>query len=238
MPPFDYALPARLFCVPVACALARPNIEINRRLKKTTLQMFREQTTSEGDLIARPALGGRMICESCPSIDMRQWHRQGRLFPGQQFSWLWTRGAEPVGSITVRAEDAAVVLSYRSCRPGSSEWKSNRQWVPIRLTACHFGSVRPWFVCPAYCNGRHCGRRAGILYFAGELFACRRCHGLSYASQQQTPLDRRLEQARKIRMRLGGGVDLLEPLPGKPKGMHRRTFLRLQARAEAAMSGR
>ena len=85
---------------------------------------------------------------------------------------------------------------------------------------------------------RYCGRRAAILYGADELFACRRCYGLSYASQQQMPLHRGLEQARNIRMRLGGSADLLEPFPGKPKGMHKRTFLRLRARAEAAMSGR
>ena len=58
---------------------------------------------------------------------------------------------------------------------------------------------------------------------------------MSYASQQQTALDRRIEQARKIGMRLGGSVDLLEPFPQRPKGMHRRTFQRLRARAEAAI---
>ena len=183
-------------------------------------------------------LGGRTTCESCPSIDVREWRRKGLLRIGQEFSWSWRRGGEPAGNITVRVEDASVVLSYRSCRPGSSEWKSIQQRVPIRLTACHFGGVRPWFVCSVHCNGRYCERRAAILYCAGELFACRRCYGLSYASQQQTALDRGLEQARKIRMRLGGGVDLLEPFPGRPKRMHRRTFLRLRARAETAMSGR
>ena len=188
--------------------------------------------------MGRPALGGRMIYNSCPSIDVREWQRKGLLRTGQEFSWSWRRGGDAAGSITVRVENAAVVLGYRSCRSGSNEWKSIQQRVPIRLTACHFGGVRPWFVCPAYCNGRYCGRRAAILYCAGELFACRQCYGLSYASQQQTALDRGLEQARKIRMRLGGGVDLLEPFPGRPKRMHRRTFLRLRARAETAMSGR
>jgi hypothetical protein len=175
-----------------------------------------------------------MTCESCPSVDVRQWQRKGRLYPGQQFSWSWTRGAEPAGSIAVRVESDAVVLNYRAESSGSGEWKSVQQRVPIRLTACHLGGQRPWFVCSVYCNGRCCGRRAAILYCAGELFACRRCYDLSYASQRQTALHRGLEQARKIRMRLGGSADLLEPFPAKPKGMHRRTFQRLQARAEAA----
>jgi hypothetical protein len=181
----------------------------------------------------RPALGGRMTCESCTFIDVRRWHREGRLYPGQQFSWSWRRGGEAAGSITVRVETAAVFLSYR-CSSGSGRWKSIEQRVPIRLTACHFGGVRPWFMCSVYCDGRYCGRRAAILYGAGELFACRRCYGLSYASQQQTALYRGIEQARKIRMRLGGSADLLEPFPVRPKGMHRRTFTRLRARAQAA----
>ena len=100
---------------------------------------------------------------------------------------------------------------------GASSQKSIEQRVPIGATACHLGGVRPWFICSVYSNGHHCGRRAAILYCTGDLFACRRCYDLSYASQQQTPLHRRLEQALKIRMRLGGGVDLLEPFPARPK---------------------
>jgi len=42
-----------------------------------------------------------------------------------------------------------------------------------------YGSPQPLQFCR---NGRYCGRRAAILYGAGELFACRRCYGLSYAS--------------------------------------------------------
>ena len=54
------------------------------------------------------------------------------------------------GSITVQVECAAVLLSYRSCYSGSDDWKSIQQRVPIRLTACHLGGVRPWFVCSVY----------------------------------------------------------------------------------------
>ena len=68
--------------------------------------------------------------------------------------------------------------------------------------------------------------------------ACRRCYGLAYQSQQQTAQHRRLGKARKIGMRLGGTADLLEPFPPRPNGMHRRTFQRLRAHAEAAVFGR
>ena len=40
---------------------------------------------------------------------------------------------------------------------------------------------------------------------------------MAYESQQQTARHRGLEQAQKIRMRLGGGVDLLAPF-AKAKG--------------------
>jgi hypothetical protein len=207
----------------------------SRVARPVGLQRKGSRRPSRHRRMARPTLGGGATCESCPSIDVREWHRQGRLQSGQQFSWSWTCGGESAGSISERVESAAVVLRYRSCSSGSSECKAIEQRVPISLTTCHLGGVRPWFLCPVYCDSRYCGRRAAILYCAGDLFACRRCYRLLYASQQQTPLHRALEQARKIRTRLGGSADLLEPFPAKPKGMHRRTFQRLRARAEASM---
>ena len=132
------------------------------------------------------------------SIDVRRWHREGLLRAGQLFSSSSMRGGEPARSIRVRTERDAVILTYRSGSWGASESKSIEQRVPIAWTACHLGGQRPWFVCPVYCNGRYCGRRAAVLYGAGELFACRRCYGLAYASQQETPM-RGISQAQKIR---------------------------------------
>jgi hypothetical protein len=106
----------------------------------------------KGHLMARPFLGA-LTCESCPWIDVRQWHREARLCPGQQFSWSWTRDREPAGTITVRVESTAVVLNYRCDSSGSGEWKSMQQKVPIILTTCHLGGQRPWFVCSVYGNG-------------------------------------------------------------------------------------
>jgi hypothetical protein len=184
--------------------------------------------------MARPAYGGRTTCESCTSIDVRRWHREGRLRAGQHFSCSWTRGGQTAGSIAVRSESEAVVLIYRSRSWGASAWKLIEQRVPIAWTACHLGGQRPWFVCSISCNGRYCGRRAALLYGAGELFACRRCYGLAYASQQEAPRHRGMSRAQKIRMRLGGSANLCRPFPEKPKRMHWRTYLKLRARSMAA----
>jgi len=92
-------------------------------------------------------LAGRATCESCISIDVRRWHREGRLDPGLSFSSSWIRGGELSASIDVHAETDAVVLMYRARGWGDGEWKPLEQRIPIIWTACHFGGHRPWFVC-------------------------------------------------------------------------------------------
>jgi hypothetical protein len=65
-----------------------------------------------------------------------------------------------------------------------------------------------------------------VLYAAGELFACRCCCGLAYASQQKDPLVRNVSRLQKIRARLGGPCDLFGPIPERPRGMWKRTYER------------
>jgi hypothetical protein len=65
----------------------------------------------------------------------------------------------------------------------------------------------------------------------GSVFACRRCHDLAYRSQSQTAANRAVVEARKLRVRLGGGPSLLDPLPKRPPRMHRRSYYRLFAMA-------
>jgi hypothetical protein len=162
------------------------------------------------------------------------WQRQGRLRDHQCFSWWWTRGGEPSGNINVRTEEHAVVLIYRVRSHGETEWKDIEQRVLITWTTCHLGGRRPWFVCSVYKSGRYCGRRVAVLYGEGQLFACRGCYGLAYSSQQQSPRDRNLSRAQKIRMKLGGSPSLLEPFPPRPRRMHTRTYVRLKARSQAS----
>jgi len=124
----------------------------------------------------------------------------------------------------------AVVLTYRARGWVDGEWKSVEQRVPITWTACHFGGHRPWFVCPVY----HCGRRVALLYGTGELFACRCCSGLAYASQREALWFRDVDKAQKMRMRLGGSTVMSEAFPNKPKGMHWQTYERLRRAHDTA----
>jgi hypothetical protein len=102
--------------------------------------------------------------------------------------------------------------------------KTIEQRVPITWSPCHFGGRRPWFRCVVKSNGRYCGRRVALLYGAGEFFACRRCYGLAYESQQESLRHRGLAKARKIRARLGGSANIFDDFPERPKGMHRRIW--------------
>jgi hypothetical protein len=162
------------------------------------------------------------------SMDIRHWQREGVLKLGCSFSFTWSRNGEVIASIQARGECDRVWLTYRH-RRNDGPWKDEHYPVTVEWTPCHFGGSRPWFRCPA--SG--CGQRVAILY-GGEIFACRHCHRLAYQSQREAPHGRALSQAQAIRVKLGGSPSLAEPFPPKPKGMHRRTYERLHAKADQA----
>ena len=157
----------------------------------------------------------RGTIEGCMSIDVRSWHREGRLHAGQCFShpptWMW----QPTEGIAVLTKADAVYLMFRSRFWQRDYGPTITQRIPIAWTSCTLGGRRPWFRCEAYSD---CGRRVALLYSAGGVFACRHCYGLVYDCQNETPWVRSFRRARKIRMRLGTGFSFAEPFPDKPPG--------------------
>ena len=100
---------------------------------------------------------------------------------------------------------AAPILRHRPRRPGADRQRSSLS---------------------ALLSSTRSRRRSGARAPASAV----RC----YASQQEIPVRRAMRRAQKIKMRLGGSDDPLEPFPQKPRVMHRRTYRRLREQARAA----
>src|SRR5437763_13499227 len=96
--------------------------------------------------MARYAGGGKNTVESCPYLDVREWHRRGCFRSPRRFSWAWRRDGERVASINVETKSHRLTLKYR-IRPYGGDWADAKQQFPIVWTSCRFGGERPWFVC-------------------------------------------------------------------------------------------
>ncbi len=159
------------------------------------------------------------------ALDVRSINRAGRLTPGSWFTWQWTYNGEKTASIQLWVETDSVVLDYRnrSAHHNGGEWEPMKYAVLLDWTPCTLGGQRVWWRCPAVV----CGRRVAVL-FGGRIFACRKCHALAYRSQRKAGDARSTRRADTIRRRLGWEAGILNGNGDKPKGMHWRTFERLQ----------
>lgn len=172
----------------------------------------------------------RGVLDHYYSLDVNRFHQKGYVGRHAWTSWQWSHeGGEVVASIGITFDLDGLELRY-TVNPRSEDAREMRYRVEYDWTSCTYGGTRPWFICP---NGR-CSRRVGKLYLCGTYFVCRHCTRASYASQRETPSDRMLRRAQKIRRRLGASMNLTESVWRKPKGMHWRTFWRFREEAEEA----
>lgn len=102
----------------------------------------------------------------------------------------WTRGngfGESKSSVSIEvstiAGDEYLRIYYTQTDRDTGEKKDFDYNIPLTTTPCYFGGKRYWFICPMLKNGKYCGRRVGVIYKDGDLFACRHCYGLTYASR-------------------------------------------------------
>ena len=160
--------------------------------------------------------GWRRVGEEMLRLDVRQLHRRDCLRPGLAFSWNWSWGDEPAGSISIFTSTDSIRLMY-----GTKDGEQVDELVALDLTPCHFGGSRPWFLCP------RCGRRVGVL-FGGRRFWCRHCHGVAYAVENEDAMSRLLRRSNKLRERIKVRAGTAYPVTFKPKHMHQQTFDRIR----------
>lgn len=90
-------------------------------------------------------------------------------------------------------------------------------YARIAHSVRNFGGHQTYFQC-------QCGKKVTKLYVNGSAIACRKCHSLLYESQFNRKYEQPAAKAAKLRAKLGGGPALLQPLPDRPKAMHRETY--------------
>lgn len=112
---------------------------------------------------------------------------------------------------------------------GDGERRDSNYWIELKTTPQPFGGRRWWFVCP------RTGRRAAKLYLPSGAFALasRQAYRLGYRSQRETPHDRALGRAFKLRHKLGADGGIGDYVP-KPKWMRWRTYERKLEQISAA----
>lgn len=171
--------------------------------------------------------GGKRTTDDMHPLDIRKIKRSGCLKPWQSFAWQWSSNGTVVASIHISVLEDSVNLNYRT-RDRGEDWQDMDYRVRIEHTACHYGGLRAWWVCPAV----GCGRRVAVLY-GGKVYACRHCHKLNYQSTRETPDDQATRRADKIRKRLGWEAGILNGNGSKPKGMQWTTFDRMERQHDA-----
>jgi hypothetical protein len=132
----------------------------------------------------------------------------------------WSRGGRETGSIGYRLGPDDMELSYRHGRGNDAEDVTER--IAFTFTEQPLGGRRRWFVC------KSCQRRCRVL-IGGARFRCRQCYRATYPSQYETFRAPGLAKAETARERVGAEPGIGNPFPQKPKGMHWRTYKRLEA---------
>lgn len=171
---------------------------------------------------------GRPTADESRRIDIAWMIRKGLAMPGaiRGGTLSWSRGDQPAGNISYTAdmfdpEHAALVLRYTITE--SSEKRDYTQRIRLSYTLPPYGGKRWWMHCPVN------GQRVGKLYMPpnAEAFASRTAWRLGYASQRGSPRDAAFDRLFRLQKKLGCPQGWEMPIR-RPKGMHRRTYQRLE----------
>lgn len=181
--------------------------------------------------------------ESALCLSLSRLLQTGTLVPGHKTSGTltWSKSADdPVASIsytaTLSEQEGKLILTYRV------NGQEAQDLIPLTTVQNTYGG-RSWYMrCPTT------GRRARKLYKWAGLPQFRHREAVkprpTYASQRDSGFSRATRQRWELRHRMGDKWSDLFSAPYRPKGMHRRTFLRhvlrdleLAKRQQAALTG-
>jgi len=173
---------------------------------------------------------GRPTADESRRLDIAWMFRRGYLVDGRHMSGSlsWSRGDMPAGSIGYSCnlsdpDDATLVLNYPFTDDRTGQKSDYTQRIRLIYTQPHYGGKRWWMHCPSD------GARVGKLYMppGGKSFASRKVWRLGYQSQRNTRRDAVFERLFRVQKKLGCPQGWEMPIR-RPKGMHRRTYERLE----------
>jgi hypothetical protein len=173
---------------------------------------------------------GRPLAEEARRIDLAWMIRKGLAVPGAYRSGTlsWTCGNDPAGRIgftcDMREPDSGeLVLQYTITDRWGDDARDYKHRIRLSCTQPHFGGRRWWMHCPVN------GQRVGKLYMPSDanVFASRTAWRLGYRSQRITERDAVFERLFRLQRRLGCTEGWEMPIR-RPKGMHHRTFAKLE----------
>jgi len=187
--------------------------------------------------------GGRPTVEGSLTLDLNKLMRDQTVRAGQRsagsLSWHNVVTGEPTASIRYAAslgsQSGSLRLVYRTTNHWTGETRDMDWVLELTTTSQHFGGRRWWFLCPKT------GARVTKLHLppGAQTFGSRTAYRLGYRSQRETPRDRALNRAFKLRRGLGAKGGIGDHIP-KPKWMRWGTFGREVekiAEAEAIVDG-
>ncbi len=148
----------------------------------------------------------RGAVEQFPVIDLRVLKRAGLLRPGEcTYDTLRWRNQD-LGELEVRI---FVDLSDEDDASIRIAGDVPAQRAVIECAPCRFGGHRCYLLCPLT------GTRCEQLFLVDRIFASRKAHRLTYASQSEDDLSRARRKVRKLHRQVEGDTRYARPRGGK-----------------------
>ena len=148
----------------------------------------------------------RGAIEQFPAIDLRILRRAGLLRGGECTYTTLHWGNQALQALSARIfidlsnnDDASMRII------GSGDDGSTAQRVAIECAPCPFGGFRCYFLCPLI------GIRCEQVFQVDGVFASRKAHCLTYASQSEDDLSRSQRKVRKLRKQVEGDSRYARP---------------------------